>query len=195
MKSARASRIELIDTIVDELRPWTEANSAETVRDAVTERLDVLGDVVPNHFSREAIRRTRQGARALRDAIRQLEESLARAPPELRMRLKLEPAPGWQHPLLQELHRARNGCESAVDAAPSTDKVKEWCARVAFQLILKFSETKPTGTDESPFRVIAALVYEAITGEPDRDLKRACDNHLREIRNALAAHAKVQIND
>jgi hypothetical protein len=41
-----------------------------------------------------------------------------------------------------------------------------------------FSDLKPVGTVESPFPVIASLLFEAATGEKDANLKRACDRVL-----------------
>jgi hypothetical protein len=50
-------------------------------------------------------------------------------------------------------------------------------------LMQGLSERKITGTEGGRFRTIANLLYEAISGLPDADLKRACDSVLRDIRN------------
>jgi hypothetical protein len=40
------------------------------------------------------------------------------------------------------------------------------------------SNGKITRTKDSAFRVITGLLYEAVSGQPDADLKRACDSVL-----------------
>jgi hypothetical protein len=151
--------------------------------------------VVPAHFSREAIIKTREDARAIKADIERLERKLRFASPEMQLRLKLDPTPGWQPPLLIELAKARAECDRADAAAPQTDKTKEWCARTAFRIINKFSEKGPTGTDEGPYRLIAMYLFEAVTKKAGHDLKRDCFDHLRMMREALAAVAKAQFTD
>jgi hypothetical protein len=38
-----------------------------------------------------------------------------------------------------------------------------------------------TGTKDSAFRVVTGLLYEAVSGQPDADLKRACDSVLQNV--------------
>jgi hypothetical protein len=188
---AQATRAELVQMIVDELNPWKEDYPAEHIRDAVAQDINLLREVSEDHFSREAIRKTRDDARALKDEIERLEQMLRCASPELQLRLKLNPVPGWQNPLFAELAAARQECDRAVAGAPQTDEVKKWCARTAFRTIRKFSLHEPTGTNEGPFRVITGHFYEAVTGKAEQDLKRACDDHLRRVREAIESF-KVQ---
>jgi hypothetical protein len=47
------------------------------------------------------------------------------------------------------------------------------------------SRVKISGTQDGPFRAIASLLYEAITGEADLDLKRACDSVLRDASGKM----------
>lgn len=53
-------------------------------------------------------------------------------------------------------------------------------ATVAYELMQDFSTGEPSGSDRGPFRTIAELLFEAVTGRKptDRQFKRACDNQL-----------------
>jgi hypothetical protein len=55
--------------------------------------------------------------------------------------------------------------------------LKYRCAAEAFDLMTFFSVKPPTGTEAGPFRNIAALLFEAVTGQPhtDVDMKRSTD--------------------
>jgi hypothetical protein len=191
MVEAPAALAELVQTIVDELKPWKESYSQEQIECAVAQDIDLLRDVSQGHFSRSAIRKTRDDARTLKEEIKRIERLLRDASPEMKLRLKLNPV-GWQNPLLVELAAARKECDRAVVAAPATNEIKKWCARVAFRVVRKFSQHEPTGTDQGPFRCVTRCLYEAVTGKEGKDLKRACDDHLRRARQAVEA-ARVQI--
>jgi hypothetical protein len=51
-----------------------------------------------------------------------------------------------------------------------------------------------TGTKDSAFRAIASLLYEAISGKRDADLKRACDAELRDTRTGRTGYELVYYN-
>jgi hypothetical protein len=61
---------------------------------------------------------------------------------------------------------------------PEQDRKQDYCAVLARNLMKQFSTLSITGTAEGPYRVTASLVYEALTGEAGKDLKRACDRAL-----------------
>jgi hypothetical protein len=151
-----------------------------------------LRQASPDYFDREAIRKTRDDARKIIGLIDRLDEALRSRglAPELRMRLALEVdsdahaanAPAGR--LLVALGEVRELCQAGDDNQPSADQVRIWCARVAFTLMHQFSEEKPTsGSPDSTYRAIAGLLYEILTGERDRDLERACEDHLRSLRS------------
>jgi hypothetical protein len=56
-------------------------------------------------------------------------------------------------------------------------RMREVCSRA---LMENLSRRTITGTKDSAFRAIASLLYEAVTGKRDADLKRACDAWLRQ---------------
>ena len=55
------------------------------------------------------------------------------------------------------------------------------CAWHALGLMGELSDRKIKGTKDSAFRVVTGLLYEAVSGQPDADLKRACDSVLQNV--------------
>lgn len=145
----------------------------------------------PEHFDREAIRKVRDESRVIVGLIDQLQEALEldSMAPELRLRLgmKVEAGAAANSPgrrLLFALNEVRELCQVADKNQPPTDQVRIWCARIAYTLMFRFSKEEITsGSPDSTYRAIAGLLYEVLTGEADRDLKRACDDHLRAMRS------------
>jgi len=88
-----------------------------------------------------------------------------------------------------ELARLRKVCARAVDPGfgfhPNYDDAKHLCAWWAYVLMRDLSDRKISGTEDKAFRVITGLLYEALSGKPDADLKRACDAVLQDARNRL----------
>jgi hypothetical protein len=168
---------EIVGAIANELRPWKQTERG-AVDDAVREQIGLLQDVSPRFFDRNAVRKMRDDARSIIKTITKLEQQIKGAAPELRLRLKLDvpemPEIGLAL-LFEELGYLRKECKNAIQAAPAKDQIKDWCALTAWSLVWTLSDSEPTSTDNSPFRVIAGLLYQAITGKPDKDLRRACD--------------------
>jgi hypothetical protein len=85
-----------------------------------------------------------------------------------------------------ELKRMRKVCALAVDPDlgfhANYDHAKHLSSQSAHVLMKGMSEKKITGTEGGGFRTIASLLYEAISGLPDTDVKRSCDSVLRNIR-------------
>ena len=145
----------------------------------------------PEYLNREAIRKTRDDARTIIDLIDCLEEKLRSQTlaAEIRLRIGLEMGEGAHAGntpagrLLIALREVRELCHAAETNQPSADPVRIWCASIAYSLMHSFSEEAPTsGSLRSPYRLITALLYEVLTGEAGRDLKRACDEYLRGLR-------------
>jgi hypothetical protein len=75
-----------------------------------------------------------------------------------------------------------------IEPPPKVDVKKWWCACEAFELMEQFSRQKPSdtghsGQEKGAFHTIAALLYEAVFGEPEADMQRACAAVLR-VRRA-----------
>jgi hypothetical protein len=88
-----------------------------------------------------------------------------------------------------ELKRMREVCALAVHPGfghhPNYDPLKRLCAMWAQGIMAALSRKKITGTKDNAFRAIASLLYEAISGKRDIDLKRACDYMLRSSRDPV----------
>jgi hypothetical protein len=62
-------------------------------------------------------------------------------------------------------------------------KPMQWlCAESADALIYQFSRKPATGTAEGPLQTITTLLYEAVTGKPNQNLKRAVDGMIKSWR-------------
>jgi hypothetical protein len=67
---------------------------------------------------------------------------------------------------------------------PRYDQAKRGCAGLAISLMDDFSTKLPTSvTARSPYRAIASLLFEAVTGQQGADLRRPCQTVLRSWRN------------
>jgi len=81
-----------------------------------------------------------------------------------------------------ELKRLRQVCARGVGSGfgyhPNYDPTKYFCAFFAYCLIAEYSDRPVAGTRDGAFRVITSLAYEAVSGQPGADLKRACDSCL-----------------
>lgn len=200
---------EIIEEIVDHLRPWKDRKGRAEITLAVGRELVYLNILAPHEAKRSDRTRNRTHAKRLDGALRDVEMLLASAPSPLRSFL-LNPLPtmteeGVLMPaetpsivedieranreradsFAAELKRLRKVCARAVDPGfgyhPNYDRAKHFCAMFAHDLMTGLSDRAITGTKDDAFRAIASLLYESISGQRDADLKRACDSKLREI--------------
>ena len=92
-----------------------------------------------------------------------------------------------QNSLAGELKRLRKVCADAIDPGfgfhPNYDPVKYHCAWFAHVMMRKLSDMKISGTKDGAFWTITSLLYEAVSGQKNAALKRACDSVLRNIRS------------
>jgi len=162
---------ELVAAVVDALKPWRGSQTETTA--AVREQITLLRAVMPEHFTRDAIRRTRDDARDLIKTINKLERQLTRikrSSPELRIRLGLsEPLP-W---FFADLYWLREQCKTADKVAGKEDRSKRLCVDTAALLIQAYS-TKTLTVDRTG--EIASLLFQAATGlKPSKtDFRRLC---------------------
>jgi len=88
--------------------------------------------------------------------------------------------------LAGELKRLRKICADAINPGfgfhPNYDPVKYHCASFAHDLISELSDMKINGTKGGAFCTITSLLYEAVSGQKNAALKRACDSVLRRRR-------------
>ena len=190
-------RGEIVKEIVDHLRPWKDRVSEATVSAEVNRELDILLQYVPRQARWSDRTRNRAHAQKLDGALREVEEltRLASTPGYLAF-LLFSPRSGPSSSISDiehasqtfaaELKRMRKVCALAVDPRfgfhANYDHAKHLSSQSAHVLMKGMSEKKITGTEGGGFRTIASLLYEAISGLPDTDLKRSCDSVLRNIR-------------
>lgn len=185
--------------IVDFLKPWAiqqkqlptgylvEKSKSELLAEisaAVEREIDRLRELVPDYFSRNAIQKTRYDAREVIAAIDHLTGLLLAQTisPELRLRLGLDlPAPK----VLGALNEVRALCHAADENQPGADQVKFWCASIALNLMLRFSQKRPSaGSVETPFCTIAGLLYQSVTGD-EENLRSICQSVLKPYQPLL----------
>ena len=197
---------DLVEAITNALKPWapqlrqlpsgfmeekSEAEVAAELSTIVRGCIDRLRQTVPDYFSRDAIRKTRDEARDIAAAIDRVTELLSAKTisPELRLRLGMDtpltgdpseiinlPVPR----LLDALHTVRVRCQAGADNQPNGDQVKLWCVRSALNLMLRFSKNNPSaGSAKSPYCIIASGLYESVTGGKELQLRRICQDVLR----------------
>jgi hypothetical protein len=206
---------EIVEEIVDHLRPWKDRKDNDEVTAEVNSELRLVLRSAPSEAASFDRTQIRTHARQLDDALLNLEMSLAAPTWDLLYFLFVSQAPvtmsedgvlmtadGVPMPTLlpsmedilnaryeredvfrAELNRLRKMCARAVDTGfglhPNFDRVKRLSASTAHDLMRALSNRKITGTKDDAFRAIASLLYEAISGQRDADLKRACDSVLR----------------
>jgi hypothetical protein len=202
---------EIIVAITSALKPWApQMRQIETgeivadpqpgavISDAIRVEIVRFRTVVQEFFHREAIRKTRDDARAIIKLISKLEKLVSEKTlsPELRLRLGDHgrligsatdianmPVPR----LLDALKEVRGICQAADDNQPQTDEVKRWCALIAFRLIRAFSTNDPSaGSENTAYCTIAALLYESVTGKTER-LRGVCQSVLEPYQPLLHA--------
>jgi hypothetical protein len=85
-----------------------------------------------------------------------------------------------------DLHRLHMVCGhfmgKLIGTHGNSDPAKSLSARSAYGLMQSHSVAKITGTQDGPFRTVTSLLYEALSGYGDVDLKRACDAVLKANR-------------
>jgi hypothetical protein len=176
---------ELVEGIVAELKPFREQWDGTTpdvaaVTQGVWNEINSQRQMIPSLYDRSVITATRDDARAILDAIETLQDMLAAAGRELRMRLKLD---SDRPPVFEALDDVRKECERAVTQSLTSgrkDQVKRHCVQRACVLIQKYSQRKPFYSDDNDiFPRVASLVYEIVAAAGDNSaFLRLCKEHM-----------------
>jgi hypothetical protein len=201
-------RGEIVEEIVDHLRPWKDRKGIAARTADVNHKLNLLREIVPLEATVFDRTQNRTHARQLDTALTQVETLLASAPEVLAwflfnplppatmsedgVLLQALPPPiediksAWRNrseAFTTELKRMHKVCARAIHPGfgthPNYNHAKHTSAWFAHGLMRQSSDRKITGTKDAAFQAIACLFYEAISGEQDADLKRACDSVLR----------------
>lgn len=206
---------EIVEEIVDHLRPWKKRISEAAVTVEVSADMIRLLTLAPYEAKRSDRKKNGTHARQLDQALVNLQNLLTSAPHPLRSFLR-DPLPNmtddgvihgvvdenikWANrkradSLDAELKRLREVCARAIKVGygydSNYDRVKHLCAGFAQGLVRDLSAKPATGTMDAPFRAIASLLYEAVSARRDVDLKRACDSQLREIRGSTTSFTHI----
>src|SRR5262249_18749759 len=156
-------------------------------------RLDVFLKLAPLLRKLFSAGESRAHARKLDKALGNVEKLLKSAPEMLAVSL-FDPLPPLVQPMpiksieeiqqefqaraggfYAELERLRKICARKPGTNQNYDHAKHLSARFAYALMEELSDGKITGTADQPLRNITSLLYEAVSGQQNADLKRACD--------------------
>jgi hypothetical protein len=167
---------DIIEEICNHLRPWKRREA--DVRSEVEKRI-----ALPTKIAAE-IDKWPRGADVRRQAaeaqktLAQLQDQLAREP------LRSYPALMFRQQFidLDLLDETLTNTKRAKFPDPRSKPMQWVCAEAADALIHELSTKPATGTPDSALHAIASLLYEAITGQPDQDLKRAVDGMIKSWR-------------
>jgi hypothetical protein len=195
---------EIVEEIVDNLNPWKGRRSRNAVSAEVKHAVSWLLDYIPLESKLFDQKQNRNHAKKLDHALSKIEPLLVSAPGALGSLLFSPPIPrplklpfksieqieheysARFNSFIAELRRLREICSRAIAPGighhPNRDAATSTCAHFAGCLMRMLSERKITGTKDGAFRTIASLLYEAVSGQKDIDLKRACDDWLRNER-------------
>lgn len=171
----------------DEMAKLFPLIADDTLEDAVRKQLTRLG-AIKRRYGRDAVKRTRKAARDMLGTLDRLQWHTKHAPSALKISLGLVPSWPKGHPCYREneiqafISVMRAQCDACLGKLPRSDRVKLDCARSAYHLLSVYTKHAPTSSVGSPFRMITGLLFEAVTGSPDRDLKWTCENVLKEKR-------------
>jgi hypothetical protein len=189
-------RDEIVEEVVDHLRPWKNHKSRDTVTSKVNHSIDVLRKLVPIQKKLSDRRLFQENAKKLGKVLSNVEQLLASSQGMFRWFL-FNTTPTEFSPVFllsdksfegvisehhtravafdKELKRLRELCARYIGLHPNYDLAKHLSAEFAYGLMQQISEGEISGTEDKAFRTITTLLYEAVSGEQDADLKRACD--------------------
>jgi hypothetical protein len=197
---AARSREDIVAAILEALEPLNDAldaagrmqelerqralDEAERLNFITDRARSVINGAVDNLFERYERgdgpqRETKEAALRLRKPLDALIEALGDVPAHnvfaLWARYHKLPA------ILCDFQGLRARMEQMIPSG-NTDLLKASCAGKAFLLISALSKKNPTTTPGQPLRVIAGLLYEIVAKNSEEDLKRACDECVRQMR-------------
>jgi hypothetical protein len=80
---------------------------------------------------------------------------------------------------IEALRKLRDRCRQLEAAQPgihpNTDHLQRQVAKAAKVLMQQSDKRIGSSSPNSPFRLLAGLLYEAVTGVAGKDMERACD--------------------
>jgi len=197
VKAPTRSYEELVASIADVLRPWRdgidEQQALAEIRVSIRDMLQHEPDVIwPPELGPEIGYRgdNKRHAENILDAINRLNDLLSKRWTQfvwsLTWTLTAERSAAKEEKIVElreRLQRLSEDCGKIIQNPPGVDPRMGYrqitVANVAFWLMIDVSSKRPAaGHSESAYCLAASLLFEAVTGEADRDLQRACKRRL-----------------
>jgi hypothetical protein len=197
MTTPSTSQEELVRAIADRLKPWncSESHVLTEIRSAIR-RLRAHPDFNPDSYPGLGFRsENKKCAKKMLVTVTTLERQLVAAKPGFFWSLTLRDKKlqcdmdGYGKKvtelseLLNRVTKLKWECEKVIlnapGAYPGQDYRQIHIAIYAIHLMLGLSNERPTaGTPDTPYCMIASLLFEATTGKSERNLLRTCKRML-----------------
>jgi hypothetical protein len=190
------SHADIVEEICINLRQWKRRGA--DVRAEVEKRIALLVEIAAKVDQWPRGADVRKAVRGARKALDRLRKTLAGKPLEPFVVATLPSDVGRRAKAISDLEQAAaivvdNKYFDQLDEAlalkesikspdPRSNPVQWLCAETADALIHELSTKPATGTAEGSLQAIASLLFEAVTGKPDQNLKRPVDGMIRSWR-------------
>jgi hypothetical protein len=164
---------DIVEEILVHLQPWKRKQREADIRSEVEKRIALLVETAARIDQWPRVADVRRQAAEARKTLARLRDQLACEP--LRSFIAPHIAISQSVECLDRLDEILANTRLIKAPDPRSKPKQRLCAEAADALIYQFSKEPATGTPEGPLHAIASLLFEAITGEPDKDLKRAVE--------------------
>jgi hypothetical protein len=178
-----------VQSIADQLKPWREPLTRNQVFDEIQSTIDRLKNPALSQHVSSVVgsrRRRKQEAKRLHTTLKTLSEQVTAVGLTFNLSLRSSNQVGFWRPehTKKDLYDEFQELLSASDSRLGLQKL---CAALAARRLMeKLSNGKLTinSNGNTPFCVIASQLFEAVSGERERDVIRACRHvyHLRSER-------------
>jgi hypothetical protein len=213
--SAHLTNDDLLQGIIENLRPWKKGLFKQCVEADVRREIGVLCKAAPLWKKMNDRRAIREHAKKLDKALDAVEKLVKLAPGTLELLLFLKGARDPSKTIedeeraykaridsfFGELRGMRKVCKHAINNEigdhPNHDTCKRICATFACGLMEVLSdEPVRSSSPKDNFRVVAGLLYQIVMRCEDApDLERACDAELRPDRGIGNVHFRGFVSD
>jgi hypothetical protein len=174
------SPAEIVEEICDHLWPWKQKRCEADIRSEVEKQIALLVKIAAGIDQWPRGAEVREQAATARKTLGRLRTELAYAP--LQSFIGPHTAIAQSIECLDRLDEILANTRLIKAPDPRSNPMQWICADSADALIYQFSRKPATGTAEGPLHAIASLLFEAVTGKPNQNLKRAVDGMIKSWR-------------
>jgi len=174
------SHADIVEAILVHLRTWKRKRREADIRAEVEKRIALLVKAAARIDQGPRGAEVRRQAAQARKTLARLRKQLAREP--LRSFIGPHIAISQSVEGLDRLDEILANMKLIKFPDPRSKPKQRLCAEAADALIYELSANPATGTADRALHTIASLLYEAITGKPNQDLKRAVDAMIKSWR-------------